>query len=167
MDHNRSEITQTKMREKFRIERITRHRGFIQDLMIPRHAANRLAKGEGNARITDHKLFEIGVVGACGDSDRTKQIMSPRQLVVDLEIRTGSSKQSADRLQGLRQAVTIEPACVDRFDCLKEQIVVWHRPSAIVIPRIGHSVRLKKCRRFASRRQTMQAIVMTFARTAR
>src|SRR5215813_11391375 len=132
MDHHRREITEAIMREKFRVEGITRHRGFIQDLMIPRHAANRLAKGERNARITDHKLFEIRVIGARGDSDCTEQIMSPCQLVVDLEIRATSSKQSADRLQGLWQAFTIEPACIDRVDCLKEQIVVWHRPSAKV-----------------------------------
>lgn len=42
-ENRRHEIAQTEVRQEFRVERILRHFGFIQNLMIPDHRARTLA----------------------------------------------------------------------------------------------------------------------------
>src|SRR5262249_37934873 len=135
-EHRPEEVAQAKLRQEFGVERVSRHAGFVYELMIPSQVACAPVEGERQARVrwcTRRKCRETsygGCVAAGHYADSTEQAVALCRFVDNFKECTDASKQAGRRFQRLRPAAAVEPAPVDGLDRLQEQIVVRHHPTA-------------------------------------
>src|SRR3954447_2325926 len=110
LDHRRHEIAQTKAGKKLRVERIFRHRLFIEKLVIPPHLSGALTKNARNARIEGGEMTGVFRTGNRWKSRRAELDVPMRRLVEDFQSCTAGAEQAAGRFKRFTQSLLLHAA---------------------------------------------------------
>jgi len=128
-------ITQPHMGQKFCVERISFHSGFIQNLMVPDDSSGALTQGKWNARVERRELLDVRNACDIWQTDRAELDRSLCRFVDDFQDCARRSEEPACGFLSLRH---LPQAMCPRIDTFSRRVAARRlaKPRVLMLFRV-------------------------------